>query len=208
MALKLYDEALVNKLKNWLNVDEITITSPNETKRLFEYKADVTNDQPIKLPLIALRRDPNLSVLSTTKKPLTFDGWRKENTGSKTSQLNAIPVSLSYKIDIYTRYFEEADEYVRNFIFNIINYPKLKIRIPYNNMNMDHYSNIRLESEVQDNSDISERLIPGQFTRFTLSIYIDDAYLFDYKTKDNVVLSDTNVEIHLATKVELDENIN
>ena len=36
-----------------------------------------------------------------------------------------------------------------------------------------------------DNSDISERLFTGQFTRFTIPVYVDDAYLFDYKVRNN-----------------------
>ena len=40
------------------------------------------------------------------------------NADSKVSDhLNAVPITLKYQIDIYTRYQEEADEYVRNFIF-------------------------------------------------------------------------------------------
>ena len=46
-------------------------------------------------------------------------------------------------------------------------------------------ANIRLTTEVRDNSAVPERLIPGQFTRYTIGINIDDAYLFDVRTRDN-----------------------
>jgi chorismate synthase len=49
-----------------------------------------------------------------------------------------------------------------------------------------HISNIRLTTEVEDNSDIPERLISGQFTRLTIGIDIDDAYLFDVRIRDNL----------------------
>lgn len=184
MSATLYDKALVKKITNWVKDEKMTITGPNETRRLFEYVADVNNDHPIELPLIAIRRDSTLEILSTNKKPLTFDGWRNINDGIRGNQLNGIPIQLSYQIDIYTRYFEEAEEYVRDFVFNIINYPKLTIEIPYNSSNLTAECNIRINSEVIDNSDIPERLIAGQFTRKTLRIYIDDAYLFNYRTKD------------------------
>lgn len=45
---------------------------------------------------------------------------------------------------------------------------------------------ISLNNEVQDNSAIPERLIHGQFTRFTMSIKIDDAYLFDVRIRDTI----------------------
>ena len=184
MAVRYYDEALKNKIQKWVGDDRIMITSPDETRRLFEYRADINNDQ-FTLPLITLRRGRDIQVLSTNKKPLTFDGMTLNATIEKSDQLNAIPVSVNYQIDIYCRYFAEADEFFRNFIFNIINYPKLQIEIPYNDAVIEHTSNIRLEQTVTDNSDIAERLSPGQFTRLTIPIYIDDAYIFDYRYRPN-----------------------
>ena len=197
-----YDEALLKKLKKWIKDDKITITGPSETRRLFTYLADIQNDKPIDLPLIALRRLSPLRILSTSKKPLTYDGWRKNNNGEKGDQLNGIPIQLDYQLDIYTRYFDESDEYVRNFVFNIINYPKLEIEIPYNNANIKHTSNIRLSQDIEDNSDIPERLVEGQFTRRTLFINIDDAYLFDYKTKDTIKIDNVDVEIKLKSDID------
>ncbi len=202
MSANLYDRALVSKLQNWIKDDTITITSPDETKRLFQYKADTTNDKPIQLPLIALRRKPTISILNVSKKPLMYDGKLDSYSieSGKTSELNAIPIQLDYNIDIYTRYEEECLEYVRNFVYNIINYPKLTVEIPYNNANIKHNSNIRLLSEIQDNSDIPERLVPGQFTRYTLSIYVDDAYLWNYKIKDIKTIEIEDITENLDSK--------
>lgn len=115
---------------------------------------------------------------------------------NKVVSLSNIPIGLNYQIDIYTRYFAEADEYMRNFVFNIINYPTLNIEIPYNNINYTHTSNIRLLSEIEDNSDIPERLIAGQFTRFTISITVDDAYLWSVPVRDTLTL-ETELEVKL-----------
>lgn len=204
MSASLYDVALVKKLQNWIKDETLKITGPNETRRLFEYKADTTNDSPIKLPLITVRKDPTMTLLSTNKKAMTFDGWRRNNNGMKGDQLNAIPIQLNYQIDIYTRYEEEAEEYIRNFVFNIINYPKLEIEIPYNNSSIKHISNIRLMPDINNNSDIPERLIAGQFTRFTISINIDDAYLWNYRTKDNAKIDvDSELDVKLSTDVDV-----
>ena len=204
MSAVLYDEALLNKIKNWVKDPNMTITGPNETRRLFEYKADVTNDKPIQLPLIALRRDSSMTILNTNKKPQTFDGFRQNASfvrdnnpelGGKVDQFNSIPIQLNYQIDIYTRYYEEAEEYVRDFIFNLINYPTLYITIPYNSCNKKMQATINLSPTVEDNSDISERLTPGQFTRKTISIYIADAYLWNYAVKDTIKIGDVDVEL-------------
>lgn len=205
MSATYYDKALLAKLQNWIKDPKLKITGPDETRRLFEYIADVTNDKPIDLPLITLRRAPSMRILSMNKKPLSFDGWRKRSNGERVEQLNAIPIELTYQLDIYTRYLEEAEEYVRNFIFNLINHPKLSINIPYNSANITHESNIRINEEVSDNSDIPERLIAGQFTRKTISLYIDDAYLFDYKTKDTIKING-DVDVIIDTKVILEDD--
>lgn len=194
MAFYYYDQALLEKIQGWVGDNKIKITGPEETRRLFQYRADVNNDEPIQLPLITLRRNREVNVLSTNKKPLVFDGLTLNATKERSDQLNGIPIHLSYQIDIYTRYERECDEYVRNFIFNIIKFPKIQIQIPYNDSNIKHDSNIRLEGNVTNNSDISERLVAGQFTRFTIPIYIDDAYLFDYRFRPNYDI-DYKVEV-------------
>ena len=184
MSVGLYDEALLKKFQAWTKDTAVSILSPNDTRKLFSVIADTTDDSPIKLPLIALKRPGGFSILTKGKKPLSFDGATLDANHDKASQLNAIPISIPYQIDIYTRYLNQADEYVRNLVFNIINYPKLEIVIPYNNSNYVHDCNIRLTGEVEDNSDIPERLVSGQFTRMTMRIDIDDAYLFDVRYRD------------------------
>ena len=206
MAVRYCDEALLEKIKKWVKDPNMTITGPDETRRLFQYLGDINDDKPLKLPIIALRRLTPVRILSTNKKPLTYDGWRKNNNGEKGDQLNAIPIEINYQLDIYTRYMAEADEYIRNFIFQIINHPKLSIEIPYNNAKIMHNSNIRLSENIDDNSGIPERLIEGQFTRLTLSINIDDAYLFDYRIKDNWRV-ESELQVALKDSATIDETI-
>lgn len=196
MSIKLYDDAFTEKIKKWVNDDRLKITGPDETKRMFQYRADINNDGPIQLPLIAISRGKTVDIQNTSKKPTTFDGLTLEATKSAIKSLSSIPIGLNYQIDIYTRYLEEADEYLRNFIFNIINYPKLNIVIPYNGLNYEHTSNIRMSNEVQDNSDIPERLISGQFTRFTIAITVDDAYIWSVPIRNNLTL-ETEIKVLL-----------
>ena len=193
MAVRFYDEALVAKLKKWTQDTDVTLLGVNETKRRFEVLADKNNDQPIKLPLITLSRNGGYTILSKNKKPLSYDGNTFVRSSDKSALLNGIPISIQYQIDIYTRYLEEADEYARNIVFNIVNYPKLNIEIPYEDLGLTHDANIMLSSDVDDNSDIPERLIPGQFTRLTIGIVIDDAYLFDVRIKKNLSIVEGTV---------------
>lgn len=186
MGVRYYDEALLAKLKKWTAGTQVTITGVNETKRLFEVNATTNNDNPIKLPLIALSRNGGYTIQSKYKQPRSFQGFDRVRSEKSGAKLNAIPIGITYQLDIYTRYLAEADEYARNIVFNIVNYPKLEIEIPYESVGNTHTANIRLVTDVEDNSDIPERLSPGQFTRFTIGLDIDDAYLFDVRIRDNL----------------------
>ena len=191
MAVRFYDDALLSKLKKWTADTQVQLAGVNETRRLFEVVSDKTNDSTIKLPLIALSRNGGYTIQEKYKQPRSYNGAKMIVTTDTGAKLNAIPIGITYQLDIYTRYLAEADEYARNIVFNIINYPKLTVEIPYEDTGLQHDANIRLTTDVEDNSDIPERLIPGQFTRFTIGIDIDDAYLFDVRIKDNISLVDS-----------------
>lgn len=194
MSTKLYDDLLVAKLKEWSQKTRIEVYGPEDTRRLFEIIADKTDDESIKLPIICLRRTGGYEILNKNKKPLTYDGITKDATIEKSLQLNAIPINIPYQLDVYTRYFEEADSYMRDLVFNIINHPTFELEIYDNDITyISHNANIRLTSDVENNSDIAERLIPGQFTRLTISLSLDDAYLWDPRVRNNYLIEETYV---------------
>lgn len=196
MSVYLYDEAFVEKLRYWTKASQIQVYSPDDTRRLFEVMADESNDSPIKLPIVCLRRKSGLNVININKQPKTFSGMKLQVDDEDGALLNAIPINITYQLDIYTRYFKEADEFLRNLTFNIINYPKLTIKIPYNGADFEHNGFIRMSNDIEDNSNVPERLINGQFTRLTFNISIDDAYLWDVKVKDNFkIISDEVIAV-------------
>lgn len=112
-------------------------------------------------------------------------------------QLNAIPIEISYQVDVYTRYFQEADAYMRDIVFNIINHPIVTVQIPYLGEDKPHESKITVQSDIIDNSDIPERLVKGQFTRLSLNFTVEDAYLWDVRDRKNVTISDKFLNIDI-----------
>ena len=194
MSLKLYDDALLNKFQKWTQGTQTTLTGVNQTSRLFSKVIDEKKDKELTLPLIALSRPGGFQIEDKYKQPKSYNGLTFAQNTQQGAKVNIIRISIPYQIDVYTRYQEEADEYIRNIVFNIINYPKVQVQLPYEQLESVHDSNIRLASEVEDNSDIPERLAPGQFTRYTLQINIDDAYLFDVRLKDNLSISEITFE--------------
>ena len=189
MAIRYYDEALANKINSWLpkaKNRKIQVLKPDEVKRLFTIEADERNDKPIQLPLIAISRDTQIDVLHPTKRAMSFDGMMLESDGKHTIQLDAVPISITYQLDIYTRHFDEGDELLRELIFKIINNPQLTITLPYNNQNLIQVCTMKMQGQVEDTSSISERIFSGQFTRWTLRLNIDGAYLYSIPYVDNV----------------------
>lgn len=203
MAVRFYDEALAKKIQGWVKDPSLKVLKPDEVTRLFRIKADEADDTAIKLPMIALSREPEIEVLVTGKRALSYDGVKlrmynssgAEINPGRAFKLNAIPISLKYQLDIYTSRINEADEYMRNFVFNFVNYPNLTIEIPYNDCKITHESTIYLGNTVHDNSDIQQRLFPDQFTRYTLELTVDNAYLFSVPVKDNVSISSVTLNV-------------
>lgn len=190
MAIRFYDEALYSKIQQWVKDPNMRILKPDEVRRLIQITADLTNDKPLKLPIIALSRLPDIDLKSVNKKPTTFDGMMIEANDNKTMQVNVIPITIEYQIDIYTRYIEEGDEYLRNFVFNLVNYPKLVVDIAYNGYHQQFNANITLVPKLSDTSDIPQRLFPDQFVRWTIGLLIEDAYLFSVPFVTNVKMEE------------------
>lgn len=183
MGVRYYDEALAETIGSWVVDKRLMILKPNEVSRLWEIQADKKNDEPLTLPLIAISRDPNLDIDIPNKRSLSADGARIGETKNKVIKLDAIPITPRYQIDIYTRGYEEGDEYLRELTFKLINNPKLTVKIPYNGAEIEHICYIRLEPNATDNSDVPEKKFSDQFTRWSLQLHLDDAYFFSIPLK-------------------------
>ena len=214
MSANLYDDAIAQKLQNMLNKDSgIHILKPDETTRLFNEKADVSHDK-ITLPIIALSRR-GYRILNPNKQPKSYDGIKivkrdKHNNVIKEEsalKLNAIPIQLNYQLDIYTLDLDDCENYSREFIFQLVNHPTGEVFIPYNDANVTHKFTIHVEQEVEDNSDIKERLFPSQFTRYTISFMVDDAYLFSIPNKKTVEIHCVKMDVQDRESKEIIEEI-
>lgn len=198
MACRYYDDILTAKIKKWIPENSnLRVLKPEETKRLFELTADDNNDQAFKLPFISLSRNNDIELLENIKSVKSFDGLKLLQNSDQTLTMNVISIKLGYQLDIYTKRYDEGDEYVRSFLFKLINNPLLKIEIPYNDTKILHTANIRVLNTVSDTSAISERLFSGQFTRWTIQLEIQDAFLFSipYRKNWKFILDDTEIDL-------------
>ena len=186
MAISYYDEAITQKIKNWLaDSTKLRVLSPDESNRLIQVVADESKDKPLKLPLIAISRNKDIEIGSTIKQNKSFDGLviGKDNTTAATVHLNVIPIKTTYQLDIYTKKRIEADEYVRQYLFKLINNPQIIIEIPYNNYVIKHTANLRVLNTVSDTSDIPTHVFSGQFYKWTIQLELQDGFLFSIPQK-------------------------
>lgn len=188
MAISYYDDAVTAKIKGWLaDSSNLRVLNPDETKRVVELHAEDSGDKPLQLPLLAISRSKELEIANAIKQSKSFDGMviRKDIASASTVHLNVIPVKTLYQLDIYTKKQLEADEYVRQFLFKLINNPQIIVEIPYNNYVVKHTANLRVLNSVSDTSDIPSHIFPGQFYRWTIQLELQDGFLFSIPYKKN-----------------------
>jgi hypothetical protein len=188
MAISYYDDAVTAKIKGWLaDGSNLRVLTPDETKRVIELQAEDSGDEPLKLPLLTISRNKELEITNAIKQNKSFDGLiiKKDTENIGTVHMNVIPVKTLYQLDIYTKKQLEADEYVRQFLFKLINNPQIIVEIPYNNYVIKHTANLRVLNSVSDTSDIPTRLFSGQFYRWTIQLELQDGFLFSIPYKKN-----------------------
>ena len=194
MAISYYDEAVTQKLKGWIaSSSKLRVLSPDESNRLRQLSAEDSSDKPLKLPLMAISRNKDIEIESTIKQNRSFDGLiiEKDTAIATTVHLNVIPIKTTYQLDIYTKKRIEGDEYIRQFLFKLINNPQIIIEIPYNNYIIKHTANLRVLGTVSDTSDISNHIFPGQFYKWTIQIELQDGFLFSIPQKTGWRLVET-----------------
>lgn len=182
MSVYLYDEAIVNKLRFWFNDPNISVADPDT---VLSYRADVSPTDEVKLNIVSLTR-LKWEITSKGKTPLSRDGWKYKGSEKNIEQLRAIPIRIDYQIDFISRKRKQNDNLVREFVYKILNNPKLVVSIPYNDSSKTHNFSINIDSVVEDNSDIAQHLDKGERFRSTLTLSVEDAYLFAYTIKDTV----------------------
>ena len=69
MSLTLYDKAITEKIKAWILDPDMVVLSPDETTRMFEWKADINEDKPMKLPFITIKRNRDITIRDPGNKP-------------------------------------------------------------------------------------------------------------------------------------------
>jgi hypothetical protein len=215
MAISYYDDVITAKLKRWMpDTNKVRVLGPDESTRFFETLADDKSDKPLQLPLITLTRNKDLEILSTIKQLKSFSGnilaspnERNLRVPERSAIFNVIPVQTTYQLNIYTKTKYEGEEYVRNFLFKLINNPQINVNIPYNNIDLTHTAHLRILGTISDTSDIAQHIFPGQFYRWTIQMELQDAFLFNIPYKINYSLDAVNLDLTDEKASEPDDEV-
>lgn len=180
MSAYLYDEAIVNNLRHVIGDNRIQILSVDRV-------ADIIprlNDDKLVLPLVTLTRT-NWTILASESNhsakyeggtAKVYPGQPKFNT-TRIQKVQFVPMQIDYAIDIWTRTRRENDEFVRELFWYFMISPTLEVTVPYA-LDFNHNFNIYIDDTVEDNSDIAQHQLKGEYFRQTLHIYTDDAKLW------------------------------
>jgi hypothetical protein len=192
--IAVYDKAIVTKFKSWIHDDSVKVFSPEDNERMFQTRSFNENDNPVPLPFISITRDPSFTYVS--RKKLAREGLTLDKSTESAMSLNAIPITLSYQLDIYTRYSVEGSNYLANFIFNLVKHPKITFTITDNNLNHTYNCNLVPTGTAVDNSDLPNHFVNDQFTRWTLAFTVDtylyNANIYEQAVLDTIQLVDNN----------------
>lgn len=197
MSVYFYDEAIVNSLKSITGDNRINI-QPYD--RVFSNIAR-DNEDVIELPLITLSRT-GWSIIGERKSHFAkFEGALvkiedppTEEDELKLYRLQAIPIRISYVLDVWTKDRVDNDNILRELIFYYETHPELRVRIPYG-LDIDHVFNIFIDPDIEDNSDISDQINHGEYFRQTLSIYTDDAYLWKASSRGPTIIDPNFISV-------------
>jgi hypothetical protein len=150
--------------------------------------------------LIAISRNKDIEIESVIKQNKSFDGLivGQDDVKMSTVHLNVIPIKTTYQLDIYTKKRIEADEYVRQYLFKLINNPQIIVEMTYNNYIIRHTANLRVLNTVSDTSDIPTHVFAGQFYKWTIQLELQDGFLFSIPQKQGWRLG---VEVTTADKI-------
>lgn len=187
----LYDTAITEDLRSIFNDERIFICPPD---RYFSVIARLYEDD-VKFPMISLFRTG--TSLQASQHPMRFKGGllKIDEANQEGAYLQAIPIRINYLLEVWTKHREENDNIVRELLFYYMTHPTLKVSIPYGT-NLKHNFNIFFDTNIEDNSDVSNQVGHGEYFRQTLSVYTDDAYLWKSTINKPAILGDVDLYVY------------
>ena len=173
MSVYLYEEALVERLRNVIHDDRVHIISPDLTSSfLAQFDKDKNH-----YPAITLTRNSVGIVKEMKNLPLMLKGNTSTVRDGLIQKARLIPMRIEWSLNIYAVDRYTCDEIVRELVFYFITQPKFYVKVPYG-LDIEQEFDIILDSDIADNTDLNDFDDKGELFRNTLNLWTDNAYLF------------------------------
>lgn len=174
MSAYLYDEVLVNKLREITGDSRIHIIDPNQA---VSFLAQFDNDK-VDLPAVVVSRG-SIRLLDYRNQVVALKGQsvRRNSDDNLYVKAQLIPMRIDWNIDIFTVDRYTCDEIVRELVFYFTQQPRFEVRIPYQ-LDIVQNFDVLISPDIVDNSDLIEFPNIGERFRETLSIYTENAHMY------------------------------
>lgn len=180
MSAYLYDEAIVNNLREVIGDSRISIMPVDNAMQIIPRM----NDDKFDLPLVTLTRtswrihsqDVNHSAKYEGATSRIYNGEPYMHN-VQVQKFQFVPMEISYALDVWTRTRAENDEFIRELFWYYMTSPTLQVTVPYD-LNFNHNFTLFVEEDIEDNSDISQHSQHGEYFRQTIRLMTDDAKLW------------------------------
>lgn len=180
MSVYFYDKAIVDRIRTIINDPEVNIIT---NEKMFTKSKD-SNDDPT-MPAVSLYRSGySLSTLNRNIVMYRKGRFSKDSETSKLYFTQALPITINYQVDVWTRTREQNDEFVRELLWYFTLFPEHRIQLEYEQYKKDIGFHVFLGEQIVDNSEINEFENRGQYYRSTFEIVVDEAQIFMVKTTD------------------------
>lgn len=202
-----YDMAIVEDFRIRFNYKKDGTPKTNNIVQItnsesaFEIIGDLDNDN-IKFPIISLTRT-GWSMKDNHYEAQIHQGSLvdymepndKNDKRLKQVRLQVLPIQIDYQIDIWTQNRIDNDILARELIWFYKQNPQMLVKIPHG-LNAKHVFNVAFDSDVTDNSDISEHNSRGRYYRQTFGMYVDDGYLWRSSVTNVPMLEDLKFSMY------------
>lgn len=196
MSAYLYDEALVEQVREITGDDRIHIITP---ERAVQFLAQFDKDK-VNFPAIVISRNPTMTISDYRNQPAILQGQTAKITEDNVViKAQLVDLKLSWSIDVFAVDRRTCDEIIRELVFYFLTHSRMSVNIPYD-LGISQNFDIQISPEISDNSDLVEFPNRGEYFRETITIYTENAHFFSssryYQTfitsKEEVDIPDEN----------------
>lgn len=204
MSIYLYEESIINKMREITGDDRIIITPSDNIVNIIPR---IANDE-LKLPLIHVIRN-NWKISNTNSHGMKMNGNINNNfpmfdNGSniidgKIHRLHTIPITFSHTFEVWTKTRKENDEMIRELIWFFKTMPEFKVKIPYG-LNIEHVFTLDIQPDIIDNTSVISHKDSGELFLQAVITTCSDAYLWK-SSSSNPTCIEINTELVSDLKI-------